>query len=121
VKAIRISAGKLGELVMDDFCARCYWLKLQLNHHLPFQIFPSIYSSIDSYTKDIVHSWFRHPRCAAGLAVAARANRLLPRAPTLVQVQTINAEHGIHLAGVADAIFQYADGSYLIADYKMRA
>jgi hypothetical protein len=58
VKAIQISASRLGEVVMDDLCERCYWLKLHLNHHLPFQIFPSIFSSIDSYTKDIVHSWF---------------------------------------------------------------
>ena len=58
MKAIRISASRLGEVGMDDLCERCYWLKLHLNHHLPFQIFPSIFRSIDSYTKDIVHSWF---------------------------------------------------------------
>ena len=32
--------------------------------------------------------------------------------------QTIDTEYGIRFPGVADAIFQYADGTYLIADYK---
>jgi hypothetical protein len=44
VKAIPISASRLGEVVMDDLCERCYWVKLHLNHHLPFQMFPSIVS-----------------------------------------------------------------------------
>ena len=34
------------------------------------------------------------------------------------QFQTVDPEYGIQLTGVADAIFEYADGSYLIADYK---
>jgi hypothetical protein len=51
---IRISAKNLGELAMPSFCPRCFWLKLRLNNRLPFQIFPGIFSSIDSYTKTIV-------------------------------------------------------------------
>ncbi len=118
VQIIQISAGQLGEVVMDDFCERCYWLKLHLNHHLPFQIFPSIFSSIDSYTKDIVHSWFDAHGVPPGW--------LSPLGPIVAyqeprhwsKFQTVDTEYGIRLRGVADAIFQYADGTYLIADYK---
>ena len=60
---IRISAKNLGALAMPDFCPRCFWLKLRMENKLPFQIFPGIFSSIDSYTKNIVHSWFDTHGC----------------------------------------------------------
>jgi len=50
----RISAKTLGELALPDFCPRCFWLKLHAKH-LPLQIFPGIFSSIDAYTKRVVH------------------------------------------------------------------
>jgi hypothetical protein len=118
MRTIRISASQLGQAVVDDFCQRCYWLKLHLNHHLPFQIFPSIFSSIDSYTKDLVHSWFDAHGVppdwfsSLGPIVAYQEPRHWSK------FQTTDAEYGIHLTGVADAIFKYNDGSYLIADYK---
>src|SRR3989338_11057458 len=58
---IRISAKALGELALPTFCTRCFWLKLKVNNRLPFQIFPGIFSSIDSYNKNLIHKWFdRH-------------------------------------------------------------
>jgi len=53
---LRISAKDLGELAKPDFCPRCFWLKRHAKP-LPFQIFPGIFSSIDSYTKKVVHAW----------------------------------------------------------------
>ena len=56
---IRISAKTLGHLFsMPDSCPRCAWIKL--NCDLPYQIFPGIFSSIDSYTKKI--TWSYHER-----------------------------------------------------------
>ena len=60
---IRISAKNLGALAMPDFCPRCFWLKLRMENKLPFQIFPGIFSSIDLYTKNIVHGWFDNHGC----------------------------------------------------------
>ena len=61
VEQIRISAKNLGAAALPDFCPRCFWLRLR--NKLPFQIFPGIFSSIDSYNKRIVHSWFnKHNR-----------------------------------------------------------
>ena len=57
-KQIRISAKNLGQLVLDDFCPRCFWLKLKLGFKLPFQIFPGIFSTIDSYSKKITWQYF---------------------------------------------------------------
>jgi len=48
---LKISAKNLGATALEDFCPRCYWIKLKMGNRLPFQSFPGIFSSIDSYTK----------------------------------------------------------------------
>ena len=55
---IRISAKTLGSLALEDFCPRCFWLKMKLEQKLPWFIFPGIFSSIDSYSKNITWSYF---------------------------------------------------------------
>ena len=55
---IRISAKVLGEVALPNFCPRCFWIKLKMGNRLPYQVFPGIFSSIDSYSKRVVHSWF---------------------------------------------------------------
>ena len=54
---LRISAKNLGVLALPGFCLRCFWLRIKARNCLPFQIFPGIFSSIDAYTKRVVHSW----------------------------------------------------------------
>jgi hypothetical protein len=115
---IQISASRLGEILVDGVCQRCYWLKLRVNHRLPFGVFPSIFNSIDSYTKDIVHSWFdvhgMSPQWLSQLGPITGYQK--PK--SWRQFQTTDHEYVINLRGEADAIFKHPDGSYLIADYK---
>ncbi len=53
-----MSGKDLGAIALTDFCSRCFWVKLHSRGQLPFQIFPGIFSSIDAYTKRVVHAWF---------------------------------------------------------------
>jgi hypothetical protein len=55
----QISAKNLGSLALQDFCPRCFYLKLKLRFKLPFQIFPGIFSSIDSYSKKITWTYYK--------------------------------------------------------------
>ncbi|MHA1973162.1 MAG: hypothetical protein ACTSW1_09225, partial [Candidatus Hodarchaeales archaeon] len=55
---IRISAKNLGQLALPNYCPRCFYIKLKLNNKLPWQIFPGIFSSIDSYSKKITWTYF---------------------------------------------------------------
>ena len=67
---IQISAKNLGELAMPSFYPRCFGLKRRLSNKLPFQIFPGIFSSIDSYTKDIINGYFdKYNRFPAWLGI----------------------------------------------------
>lgn len=115
---IRISAKTLGEVALEGFCPRCFWLKLRVGHRLPFQTFPGIFSSIDSYSKRIIHSWFDRysapPDWLAGLGDLA--GYISP--PHYSKFKIINQEYNILLTGSPDGVFLRRDSSHLIVDYK---
>jgi hypothetical protein len=115
---VRISAKQLGAVAMPSFCPRCFWLKLRLRHRLPYQIFPGIFSSIDAYTKRMVHDWFDRRRCPPpwlGELGPITGYRNPPSASTF---NTIVDRYNIKLTGVPDAVFVRPDASHVIADYK---
>lgn len=115
---IRISAKTLGAVALPDFCPRCFWIRLCVNDKLPFQIFPGIFSSIDSYNKRIVHRWFdRHggpPPWLGGLGDIVGYRE----PPHFSKFNMVQEEFNILLTGAPDAVFVRADRSHLIADYK---
>lgn len=115
---LRISGKNLGALALADYCERCAWLKLRLNHQMPYSIFPGIFGSIDSYTKHIAHAWFDHhgraPVWLAGLGDPVR----YVEPPHWAVFQTVIEEYDVLLTGAPDGVFVLPDGTYLIADYK---
>lgn len=119
VRQIQISAKNLGELALPDFCPRCFWLKRHPDVRLPYQIFPGIFSSIDAYTKRVVHGYFdKHGRFPAWLdkKIGDLVGYVNP--PSFHKFNRMFEEYGIRLTGAADAIFQKKDGSHVIVDYK---
>jgi len=112
---IRISAKNLGELALTNFCSRCFWLKLKLNNKLPFQIFPGIFSSIDAYTKNIIHSWFdRYQSTPPWLSDLGELTGYI----NPPHYSIVDDDNDILFTGVPDGIFIRPDGSYIIVDYK---
>ncbi len=115
---LRISAKNLGALAMPDFCPRCFWIRMKCRKGLPFQIFPGIFSSIDSYSKKVTNRCYQ--RSSSLPPWFSGFNGLLN--PVLVPHHTdffvMDPVTGIRLTGVPDEIFKRRDGSYFIADYK---
>lgn len=115
---IRISAKTLGALAMPDFCPRCFWLQLKLDFKLPYQIFPGIFSSIDSYTKKITlfhtERFGSPPRWFDSFGKFVRPVKIPPRSEFFIFDEASN----VQLTGVPDEIFLQQDHSYFIADYK---
>jgi len=115
---IRISAKNLGEVALPGFCPRCFWVKLQLNNKLPFQIFPGIFSSIDSYTKRVVHSWFdKYGSPPPWLRDLGNLTGYV-EPPHFSKYNILDPETNILLTGSPDAIFIRPDNSHIIVDYK---
>jgi len=115
---IRISAKNLGALAMPNFCPRCFWLKLRMENKLPFQTFPGIFSSIDSYTKNIVHGWFdTHGCCPSWLSELGDIKGYI-NPPHFSKFQIVDKENNVLLTGGPDAVFVKTDNSYVIGDYK---
>ena len=113
---IQISAKNLGALAMPSCCPRCFWLKL--NCKLPYQIFPGIFSSIDSYSKKITWGYYEKfnylPDWFQPFGDFARPIKAPGRSIFFVEDEETN----VKLTGIPDDIFQKKDGSYFIVDYK---
>ena len=117
MRKFQISGKNLGELNHVAYCERCVWIKLRLQHRLPYQVLPGVFSSIDAYTKRIIE----HLIDTEGLPEwLGRLGDVVgyERAPGYPKFLVDDPETGISLTGTVDALFVRSDGSYLIADYK---
>ncbi len=115
---IRISAKNLGQLALPDYCPRCFWLKLKLQFKLPWQIFPGIFSTIDSYSKKITWQYYdKHKKLPDWFAPFGEFTGLVP-VPGWSKFCILDKQLNINLTGVPDDIFIMADGRYFIIDYK---
>jgi hypothetical protein len=116
--SLRISGKVLGQLALDDFCERCFWVKLKCQQHLPFQFFPGIFSSIDSYSKRITNSHYekdgRLPKWFDALGELGQPIAV----PHHSKFNFMDSTTGILLTGAPDEMFRRRDASLFIADYK---
>ena len=111
-----ISAKTLGQLAMPAVCPRCFWLAM--NADKPFQIFPGIFSAIDSYGKNVVHGWFdRYGKPPEWLAPLGKI-RTYRNPPHFSKFAVLDEATSILLRGTPDGIFLMQDGSHTIIDYK---
>ena len=115
---IRISAKNLGQVALPGFCERCFWVKLKLNNRLPYQIFPGIFSSIDAYSKRVIHAWFdKHntaPPCLKDLGEIVGYRE----PPHFSKFNINDRRNNILLTGNPDGVLIHSDRSHIIVDYK---
>lgn len=118
MEQIRVSAMSIGALALPDFCPRCFWIKLHCSYRLPYQTFPGIFSSIDSYSGKITHVHYerlgRLPDWIAGLVPEGKPVKV----PHYSKFSVLHEDTNILVVGRPDEIFQKADGSYFIIDRK---
>lgn len=117
VQKLQISGKTLGEMALKDFCPRCFWVKLKC-FTLPYQIFPGIFASIDSYTKRVIHAYFEKynalPMCFDNAGITGEPVKV----PSHRRFSVIDANTDVVLTGVPDEILRKSDASYMILDYK---
>lgn len=115
---IRISAKSLGEVARLNFCERCFWTKLHVTK-LPFQIFPGIFSSIDSYTKRVVHNYFDTSGSSpAWLSDLGKLSGYYKDSLHYSKFNILDTKTNILLAGTPDDLLIRPDKSFVIVDYK---
>ena len=117
----RISGKVLAQLCLDKFCPRCFWLRQHLAKQKippPWQTFPGIFNSLDSYSKKLVHGYFDTEQAPPPwLTPLGQITGYLPT-PTASTFFWDDPVSGIRLTGAPDAVFQLCDGTLMIADYK---
>jgi hypothetical protein len=114
---LRVSGKDLGSMALAEHCPRCFWAQRHAPYGLPFQIFPGIFSSIDSYTKKVVHEWFDASGAPTWLGSLGPLSGY-QEPPHFSKFQVRDPDTGVLLTGAPDAIFTKPDGSLIIADYK---
>jgi hypothetical protein len=89
-----------------------------LNFKVPWQIFPGIFSSIDSYSKKITWSHFeKFGRLPDWFSDFGEFEKPIP-VPHWSKYFLIDEETNVKLTGQPDEILQRKDKSYFIWDYK---
>ena len=114
---LRISAKSLGELAWPGFCPRCFWIRLHAQG-LPYQIFPGIFSSIDSYTKKVVHGYCDQHRCFPPWLEDLGELTGYQAPLHYTKFKIFDEASGVTLWGTPDGVFTTKDKSYVIVDYK---
>jgi hypothetical protein len=118
VARITISAKDLGVLALPNFCPRCFWIRMHCANKLPFQIFPGIFSSIDSYTKKVTNVHFdRYSKLPSWLEELVELGKPV-KVPHYSKFGVLDEEAEVLLRGTPDEILQKDDGSHVILDYK---
>lgn len=115
---VRISAKTLAAVALPQFCPRCFWVQMHVQYKLPYQIFPGIFSSIDSYGKRLVHGWFdRHGSPPPWLSALGDI-RGYRNPPHFSKFNILHRETSVFLTGEPDGVLIRGDNSHLIVDYK---
>src|SRR5437773_429818 len=115
---LRISAKTLGLLALPNFCSRCFHTRMHCGDKLPFQIFPGIFASIDSYSKKVTERHVAHrgriPRWFDGLGEPGMPIPI----PHWSKFNIVEPETNILLTGVPDEILGHPERGLWIGDYK---
>ena len=117
MEPLKISAKNLGAVALEDFCPRCYWIKLKLNNKLPYQSFPGIFSSIDAYTKHCVHHIISGELQPEWMQKIGHIVGWEP-VPHWSKSKFLDEKTGVTLSGVPDDIWIKSDGKKVIPDFK---
>ncbi|MEE8422351.1 MAG: PD-(D/E)XK nuclease family protein [Dehalococcoidia bacterium] len=115
---IRISATNLGRIALPHFCERCFWVWLRMDQKRPFDSFPGIFSSIDAYTKRVVHGWFDEFKSPPPWLHELGEISGYVEPPHWSKFSIVDEQHNIQFRGEADGILRRSDGSHVIIDYK---
>ena len=114
---VTVSATELGTYATRYPCLRCAWVRMHVKD-LPYQTFPSIFSSIDSFSKNAISSYFANSlEMPVWLQEIGNISENV-KPPSWRKFYRDDKTTGIRVRGEADAIFRLTDGSYVIVDYK---
>ena len=114
---VSISATELANYASRYPCLRCAWIKMHVKD-LPYQSFPAIFSTIDSFTKNSIKAYFdTHKKLPDWLSDLGEIHSFI-KPPGWRKFFRIDDNTEVSVRGEADAIFKLNDGAYHIADYK---
>jgi len=94
------------------------WIQMHLKGGPPFQIFPGIFSSIDSDGKRLIHGWFDRKGSAPPWLSALGDIKVYVNPPHFSKFDVRDVKTSVVLSGTPDGILVREDKSHIIVDYK---
>ncbi|MDR5690083.1 MAG: PD-(D/E)XK nuclease family protein [Armatimonadota bacterium] len=115
---IELSVSSLADLA-ECACDRCYWLDYYMPPPVPAPV-PRVVGDIDRATRDAVARWVRrYGRLPDWHPPVGEVRSVLPAHQLTAKVfRYVDRKTGVLLRGRPDMVFELADGSYHIVDYK---
>jgi CRISPR/Cas system-associated exonuclease Cas4 (RecB family) len=113
-----LSVKTLGELMLKDFCPRCFWfkyhypLKEKHPHHMPF---PRIFNDIDSYIKNVIRTAFNNPDLILWFKDFKETHNIVDIKKNMKYKTTLGS---ITISGIPDLIFILENDNVFIVDFK---
>ena len=113
---LRISPRHLGQMLLADFCPRCFFYQVQMNFKPPFdRSMPGLMFHMDSFEKRIVLAhleehgampkWLKKLDCTSAVDFPAKMTMEFPK-------------HDIELVGMPDAVFRKSNNNLYLIDWK---
>lgn len=115
---LQISAKNLGALALPTFCPRCFWLRMICGDKLPYQIFPGIFASIDSYSKRVTMKHYQQRGCIPNWFSGFGDLGMPIPVPGWSRFQILDSATNILLTGVPDELLRHPKHGLWIGDYK---
>jgi len=113
-----LSVKALGELNLEDFCPRCFWLKYHYplkEKHPHYQHFPRIFNDIDLHLKNVIQSAFKNFESFPWLREIIEAYNITG----IRESKELATKLGkIILKGRPDMVFRVEEGEALVVDFK---
>src|SRR5437764_1034718 len=118
MEQIQITARNLARLALRSLCRRCAYLSLHTRHKMPFQMFPSVFASIDAYSKGLLAAHQRTygvvPPWLDGFDDLVEP---IP-VPHFSRFNVADEATGVVLTGTPDVMFRRRDHSVAIFDFN---
>jgi len=115
MEKLHISVTNLAAFKSAKFCGRCVWYLLRMANRVPFRKpFPGVMTDLDRLEKAIVRASLADGEAPDWLGPFADAGEPFE----VGLISHLDAETGVELAGIPDAVAPLGDESYLVLEDK---
>jgi len=115
MEKMHVSVTNLAAFQSPKFCPRCTWFLIQMANQFPFRMnLPAVMHHLDAFENRLVRACLANGEPPEWLGPFADAEEPFD----VGRISHVDAETGVELVGIPDAVAPLGDGSYADLEYK---